>query len=277
MIIMQATIKETFSIKGIGVHTGTYAKVTIKPAPVGNGITFNHSNVIIPAIVDRVNNTGHGVSLKFGSYEIRTCEHLLSALYGSGIDNAICELDEVELPALDGSSLEFAKLIREKGIKSQNVEEKKIEIKEPILLTKGDAGIFAIPYKGFRVSFIIDYPYQGIRTQYCSFDITPEVYFNEIAPARTYTFMGWIGELREKGLIKGGSLENAIVIDENGPLNPLRFSDEPVRHKILDLIGDLALLGARLKGWVFGIKSGHALNIELVRRILRIRRLKYGI
>ncbi|MCK4352361.1 UDP-3-O-[3-hydroxymyristoyl] N-acetylglucosamine deacetylase [candidate division WOR-3 bacterium] len=267
---MQATIKKPFSIEGIGIHTGKKTKITVKPDSSGSGITFCQSGVKIPAIVSQVNDTKHGVTLKSGKLEIKTCEHLLSALYGLNVDNAICEIEGDEIPALDGSCLKFAELIKETGIEYQKLAKKWIELKEPIFLSRENASIFAIPNPEFKLSFLIDYPHPGINTQYKSFTITPEVYFNEIASARTYSFIDWVDGLKAKGLIRGGSLENSIVITKNGPINPLRFPDEPVRHKILDLIGDLALLGAKIKGWVFAIKSGHTLNVEFVRKILGV-------
>lgn len=267
---MQNTIGNPFSVEGIGLHTGKPAKLIVKPSTPGSGIVFENAGHLVPAIVENVNNTTYGVTLKSNQKEVKTCEHILSALYGMGIDNAICEVESDEIPALDGSSIGFTRLIKDNGVEHQSIPRKLIEIKEPIFLSKGDACIFAIPDAELRVSFIIDYPHPGIDTQYNSFTLTPDVYFNEIADARTYTFIDWIDELREMGLIKGGSLRNAIVIDKDGPMlasGSLRFRDEFVRHKILDMIGDLALLGARLKGWIFGVKAGHNLNIEFVRRL----------
>lgn len=261
---MQRTIKERFSLEGIGVHTGTYTKITVLPADPNTGIVFTRDGVSIPACLENVKDTTHGVTLAKNNKEVRTCEHLLSALYGMGIDNAIIEVDGEEIPALDGSALPIVKLIRPK---QQNSNQRKITLREAILIEKDSASIFAIPDRRFKVSFIIKYPHQGISTQFNQWTITPTVYQNEIAYARTYTFMEWVDDLKARGFIRGGSLENAVVIGQNGPINELRAKDEQVRHKILDLIGDIALLGARLQGWVFGIKSGHTLNIELVRRI----------
>ncbi len=270
---MQATIKKSFSIEGIGVHTGTKAKVTILPAEPDSGIKFRfaetckRNGINIPdmsATVENVKGTLHGTTLSNGKQEVKTCEHLLSALYGLGVDNAIIEIKGTEIPALDGSSLPITKLIE---VSPQNSKSKAIELKECVFVKSNDASIFIAPSEEFKITFIIDYPYPGINTQYKCFPITPEIYREQIAGARTYAFTEWIDELQEKGLIRGGSLKNSVVIGPDGPLNPLRYEDEQVRHKILDLIGDLSLLGTRLNGWVFAVKAGHTLNIELVRRI----------
>lgn len=273
---MQATINEGFSVEGIGVHTGSYAKLTVKPAPPDTGIIFYRDGVSIPAIIENVNHTRYEVTLKFNEKEVKTCEHILSALYGLGVDNAICEIQGNEIPILDGSALPFVKLIKLKSVPSySNVP--LLEIKEPIFLEYSSAPesksacIFAVPSEEFKITFLINYQVSAINTQCNTFTITPEVYRNEIAPARTYTFANWIDRLKSERLIQGGSLENAVVIGEDGPLNSLRFKDEQVRHKILDLIGDIALLGVRLKGWIIAIKSGHTLNIELVKRLKTLK------
>lgn len=261
---MQRTIKDSFSLEGIGVHTGTQAKITVLPADPNTGIVFIRDGVRIPATTENVKDTKHGVTLARDNKEVRTCEHLLSALYGMGIDNAIIEVDGEEIPALDGSSEPITKLIK---TEQQNSRQRKIILSSPVLIEKESASVFALPHRRFKVSFIIKYPHPGISTQFNQWTITPEVYQNELAYARTYTFMEWVDDLKKRGLIRGGSLDNAVVIGQDGPINTLRAKDEQVRHKILDLIGDIALLGARLQGWVVGIKSGHTLNIELVRRI----------
>ncbi len=290
--IGQTTIEKPFTVEGIGVHTGEHAKLTVKPAPVDTGIVFCRDGVRIPAIVENVNHTGNGVTL-IGSngIEIKTCEHILSAFYGLGVDNAVCEIEGDEIPTLDGSSLEFTKLIKVEHQAGQR--KKEFKVVEPIFVESESSCIFVTPVEAesrlwqnklqsrpsgdetltqdeLKVTFLIDYPHTGIKTQCQTFTITPDVYCNEIASARTYTFASWIDKLRSKGLIKGGNLNNAVVIGDDGPLNSLRFPDEQVRHKILDFIGDIALLGVTLSGKVVAIKSGHTLNIKL-------RRLKDGV
>jgi UDP-3-O-[3-hydroxymyristoyl] N-acetylglucosamine deacetylase len=261
---MQTTIEKPFTVEGIGVHTGSYARMIVNPAPVDTGIVFRREGVTIPARVENVNDTGHGVTLKVNGKSVRTCEHILSALSGLDIDNAECIVEGEEIPALDGSSKEFIDLIKRKP---QSGKSKVHEIKEPIFVESSSASLFAIPCEEFKISFLVDYSHPGIKTQCKTLTITPETYCSEIARARTYTFTDWIDGLKEKKLIQGGNLDNAVVIGKEGPLNDVRFEDEQVRHKILDLIGDLALLGVRIRGWVFAIKSGHTLNTELVRRL----------
>lgn len=270
---IQRTIEESFSVEGIGVHTGRNAKITIKQGLPDTGIIFYRDGISIPAIANNVNHTGHGVTLKSNGKEIKTCEHILSALYGVGVDNAICEIEGEEIPAMDGSALEFTKHIKVRAYSNtplQSAKRRELKIKEPIFCEPtppNGSCIFALPDSQFKITFLINYPHPGIKTQCNTFTITPKVYCNEIAPARTYIFANWIDKLKKEGLIRGGSLENAVVIGDDGPVNSLRFEDEQVRHKILDLIGDIALLGARLKGWVVAIKSGHSLNIEFLRRL----------
>ncbi|MFA5032372.1 MAG: UDP-3-O-acyl-N-acetylglucosamine deacetylase [bacterium] len=262
---MQATIKKIISFEGIGIHTGTYGKMVVMPAPENTGIVFNCNGHSIPASIDYVCDTIHGVNLKHNNIEIKSCEHILSTLYGMGITNAIIELIEgKEIPAMDGSSKAFVESIE---IATQTIAKRVVKPTEPIFMTTKDSAIFLSPADEFKISFVAEYNYPGFTPQYKSLVISPEVYANEIAPSRTYTFTGWVENLKKQGLIQGGSMENALIMDENGALNGLRFPDEPVRHKMLDIIGDIALAGVSLKCWIFGIKSGHSLNCELARRL----------
>ncbi|MBI4723422.1 MAG: UDP-3-O-[3-hydroxymyristoyl] N-acetylglucosamine deacetylase [Candidatus Stahlbacteria bacterium] len=285
MEIGQTTIANPFTVEGIGVHTGEHSKLTVKPAPIDTGIVFfTKDGIKIPAVVENVNHTGNGVTLLGSNGEkIKTCEHILSAFYGLGIDNAICEISGDEVPILDGSSLEFTNLIKVKHQAGQHKNE--FKVREPIFIESNSSCIFVTPVEAesrfigdklqsrpngnneLKITFLIDYPQTTIKTQCQTFTITQDVYCKEIAPARTYTFANEIDKLRSKGLIKGGSLDNAVVIGDDGPINNLRFPDEQVRHKVLDFIGDISLLGVRLKGNVVAIKSGHTLNIELARRL----------
>lgn len=267
VLLVQATVEKAVSFSGTGLHTGTRSKITIEPAPPDNGIVFYNSKAKIPALVDFVSDTKHGVCLRYENSEVKTCEHLLSALNGIGISNALIKIEGIEVPALDGSSFEFTKFIKPK---LQHKKNKIIEIRKPIFVGEGDASIFIIPDKSFKVSFLIDYPDPGLSTQHACFTISSKTYLKEIASARTYSFEVWISKLKKAGLIKGGNLNNAIVIGKNGPLCKLRYPDEPVRHKILDVVGDLSLVGANIKGWVFGIKAGHTLNTKLAKRILEV-------
>jgi UDP-3-O-acyl N-acetylglucosamine deacetylase len=262
---MQTTIKKAISFEGIGIHTGTYSKMIVQPASENTGIVFSSNGNNVPASIDYVYDTVHGVNLKHNNIEIKSCEHILSTLYGMGITNAIIELTEgKEIPAMDGSSKDFVKSIQ---IEKQASAKKVLKPTEPIFITSKASAILLFPADELKISFVAEYNYPGFTPQYKSFIISPEVYVNEIAPSRTYTFTGWVEDLKKQGLIRGGSMENALIMDENGALNGLRFPDEPVRHKMLDVIGDIALTGVSLKCWIFGIKSGHSLNCELARRL----------
>lgn len=260
----QATIKEVISFEGIGIHTGSNNKIIINPAPPDSGIIFQNSNHKMPASVDFVDTTVHGVTLRNGDMEIKNCEHILSTLYGLGITNALIEIEGKEIPAMDGSTKDFAAKIK---ADYQGVERKVLKPSEPIYIRHQDSAIFLIPDDEFKISSFIEYKHPGLGPQFKHLTITPEVYLTELCSARTYTFTGWIDDLRARGLIQGGSVENALIINEKGALNGLRFSDEPVRHKILDMIGDIALIGVDIKGWIIGIKPGHSLNCAFVRRL----------
>lgn len=265
---MQQTIKQKVSISGTGVHTGTNSTLILHPGDVDTGIVFTESKFRFPAKVDSAIEFEHGVTLGNKDTRIMTCEHLLSALYGLGIDNCICELEGEEVPALDGSALSFVQLINKVGITTQKKPKLYTEIKEPVLISYQGRFIMGIPDRDFRISMFIDYNHKWLKPQYTSFKITPKTYKSEIAPARTYTFIEWLKKLKDKNLIRGGTLENAIVITPEGPINALRYEDEFVRHKILDLIGDLCLLGTSIKGHIFAIKPGHRLNYEFVKKLI---------
>lgn len=266
---MQKTINKEITIRGIGIHTGEESSLIMKPAPSDTGIIFRKGNATIPALIEFATPVEFGTALKCSDIKIRGYEHLLSCLYGLGIDNLICEIDGEEAPALDGSALPFIEAIEEAGTHEQNMRKMIKKVKLPVYLSHNEALIIALPDEDFKVSYLLNYGSEYPGTQYITLKVNPEIYRREIGGARTYTFLNWVDDLRKKGLIKGGSLSNAIVIDKNGPigLNPLRFPDEFVRHKVLDLIGDLALIGYPIKGHIFGIKSGHKTNIPFVKKL----------
>ncbi|MBN1434232.1 UDP-3-O-[3-hydroxymyristoyl] N-acetylglucosamine deacetylase, partial [Candidatus Fermentibacterales bacterium] len=203
--------------------------------------------------------------------EVHTVEHVLSALYGLGVDNALIQLDSDEPPEPeDGSVLPFVEILSKAGLVEIPGSHRKIlAIREPVSVSAFGAEIIAVPFNGLKISFTIDYDHPWLSTQYASFVVTPEVFATEIAPARTFCFYEDVKLLQDKNLIKGGTLENALVIGQDGILNegPLRFGDEFVRHKILDLIGDLSLLGMRIEGHVISAKSGHASNVQFVKKL----------
>ncbi len=274
----QTTLKQSVVYSGIGLHLGKETSVTFKPAAANTGIVFVRMDVNSkPRIkaclenVRQVEEQSRRTTLGFDYYEVHTVEHVLSALYGLGIDNCIIELDSDEPPEpKDGSVRSYIETLENAGIESIEGEPRKIvRIEKPISLEVFGANLVAVPYDGLKVSFTIDFDHPVLGTQYKSIVLTPEVFKREIAPARTFCLYEDVKHLQEKNLIKGGTLQNAVVVGDDGILNdePLRFPDEFVRHKILDLIGDLSLLGARLQGHLISAKSGHASNVKFVKKI----------
>lgn len=277
MIGQQTTIREAASIDGVGLHTGNKVRMTFHPAPPDHGIVFRRVDqnppVDIPARAefapenaDVIRNT----TLERGGVRIHTVEHVLAAATGLGIDNLRVDLDSnepVEPP--DGSCAAFVQKLRDAGIVKQGTPKRTFVVRRPVTFRDGDIELQAVPYDGFRITFTIAFDNPMIGTQTASFDIDPETFVREIAPARTFALLRDVEDLQRVGLIKGGSLENAVVVADDHILNegPLRFPDEFVRHKILDLLGDLALLGRPIQGHVLAVRSGHEANVKFVRRL----------
>ena len=271
----QRTLAKSASMSGGTLHNGVKVTLTLHPAPIGHGYKFRRIDLpdepIIEALADHVKTVERATTLVQGSAKIQTVEHVLSALAGLGVDNALIEMDANEPPIVDGSAAPFVALIREAGIVEQQAPRHSFEIGDPIHLETTSGSIMSVfPHDGFRISCTQVGP-DSRFTQYLSLEITPEVFANEIAPARTFVHYEDVKDLMEKGLIKGGSLENALVIRGESVLSkePLRFPDEFVRHKILDIIGDLALAGRPLHGHVIAVRPGHGPNTELARLIAK--------
>ncbi|MCM8772660.1 MAG: bifunctional UDP-3-O-[3-hydroxymyristoyl] N-acetylglucosamine deacetylase/3-hydroxyacyl-ACP dehydratase [Candidatus Omnitrophica bacterium] len=280
---LQKTIEKSVSVEGIGLHTGENCKLVFKPAPPNTGIVFLKKDIdnteIISVDIDNLLDTNkypRRTSIGNDRIQIHTVEHLLSALYAMEIDNVFIEVYGSECPGLDGSSKGFVDLIKEAGIKELNEEKDVFYLKEPVYISENGSHIIALPSKDFRISYTLDYPNTYINSQFASFVITPEIYEKEIAPARTFCLKEEIDILRNMGLGKGSNYDNTLIIDKNGVINnEFRFNDELVRHKIVDLIGDIALLKKYLIAHIIGIKSGHSINTKLVRKIREyIRREK---
>lgn len=271
----QQTLKKEAVLTGIGVHTGARTKMIFKPAPENTGIKFVRTDVEgcpeIPACASRVVDTARGTTLGIGDVRVHTVEHIMAALCGLGVDNLIIELDNIEPPVGDGSALPYVELINQVGIVEQNAQREELVIEEPVWVKKGDMLLMALPADHFSVSCTISYRHAVLDSQYAHVEITPENFTELISPSRTFCFYHEVETLIEKGLIKGGSLENAIVIGEDAILSKeeLRFKDEFVRHKILDIVGDMFLLGKRLRANVIAVKSGHAINVEFARTIMK--------
>ncbi|MBN1425758.1 bifunctional UDP-3-O-[3-hydroxymyristoyl] N-acetylglucosamine deacetylase/3-hydroxyacyl-ACP dehydratase [Candidatus Fermentibacteria bacterium] len=270
----QRTIGGVAAVEGVGLHTGLRSTLVFEPAPEDSGVVFVRDDLpgspIIPADIAHVVDTARGTTLGVNGVRVMTVEHVLAAVAGLGIDNLRVKVNEVEAPVGDGSALPFVKALRGAGIVEQSREKRPLEIKETVSYDRDGVNIVLLPYDGFKISFLIEYNHKVLGTQYASFEISDVVFAKEIAPARTFTFGYEVEMLQKAGLIKGGSLENAVVVGDDGILNEgsLRFSNEFVRHKIVDLIGDFFLIGVPLNAHVIAAKSGHAANVEVV-RILR--------
>jgi UDP-3-O-[3-hydroxymyristoyl] N-acetylglucosamine deacetylase len=257
----------------VGLHSGAPVELRILPAPAGTGIVFHRTDLdgyAIEASGRNVARVSYATSLMKKGVLISTTEHLLSALIGAGIDNAIVELDNLELPILDGSARPFVEMIQRAGVRQQRRARTYLKIARDIELREGDKFIAVYPSDHYSVSYSINFPHPLIGKQSFGVRLTNGSYLEEIAPARTFGFLHEAEAMRQQGLIRGASMENAVVLDREKVLNPpLRFDDEFVRHKVLDLIGDLALIGKQILGAVVADRAGHAMHTALVSRILR--------
>lgn len=270
----QRTIKQEVSYSGIGLHTGNATSVVFKPAAANTGIVFIRTDLNnrpkIAANFANVLGIVRGTSIGSGDIQIHTVEHLLAALCGLGIDNLIIEINANEPPVADGSCKPFVEVLEKAGVVEQDAPKNYFAIKSPISYFSNDVHLVALPDEKFRISFTIEYNHPLISSQFASFEVTPEIFKQEISAARTYCFDYEIEMLKKKGLAKGGSLDNALVIGEKEIHNKektLRYPNEFVRHKILDLIGDLYLLGRPLKTHIIAIRSGHGHNIAFAKEI----------
>ena len=296
----QRTIKKASSCTGVGLHTGVESTITFKPAPENYGIRFKRTDIkgstAIKADIDHVVDISRGTTIKQNGIRIHTVEHTLAAVSGLRIDNILIELTSKETPVMDGSAKDFVEALQSSGRVTQEANRRVLPIGRAVTYsdTVKEIDIHVIPSDRFRVTFMVEYPLPQLGTQYEAIYNMEEDFAKEVAPARTFCFMSEVEMLKEQGLIKGGSLENAVVIMDkkidpkeidhlralfgieetiisgaNGVLNgmALRFQNEPVRHKTLDLIGDLALLGIPIKGHVTAARSGHASNVEFVKMI----------
>ena len=276
-MIKQRTLKNTIRATGVGLHTGKKVYLKLRPASADTGIVFQRTDfdppVVIPSHPMNVESTTLATSLGKNGVRVSTVEHLMAALAGLGIDNAYVDLSGDEVPIMDGSSGPFVFLVQSAGIEEQNAPKKFIRIKKPIIARQEDKWVRIDPFDGFKVSFCIefDHPMFNNLSQRAEVDFSTTSFVKEISRARTFGFMRDIEALRRRDLALGGSLDNAIVVDDYRVLNEdgLRYSDEFVRHKILDAIGDLYLLGHTLIGAFSGYKSGHSLNNQLLRALLQ--------
>ncbi len=272
---VQHTLASSASLAGTSLHTGEKVTLTLRPAPVGHGWKFKRIDLpdepVIDARCTNVKTVERATTIGEGNVKVQTVEHVLSALAGLGVDNALIEMNANEPPIGDGSALPFVQLIKEAGIVAQDAPRSPFSVNEPIFFeTKNGSLMSIVPDDKFRISCTNVGP-DGRFTQFYSTEITPAIYEKEIAPARTFVYYEDVKPLLDKGLIKGGSLENAVVIRGESVMSkePLRFKDEFVRHKILDIVGDLALFGRPIKGHVIAVKPGHGPNTELAKLLTR--------
>ncbi|HXQ26447.1 MAG TPA: UDP-3-O-acyl-N-acetylglucosamine deacetylase [Candidatus Acidoferrales bacterium] len=273
----QLTIQHSVEIEGIGLHTAVRSHLRLVPAPADTGIVFRRVDLDdfeIEARVENVARVSYATSLMKQGVLISTTEHLLAALYCCGIDNIYVELDALELPILDGSSKPFIDLLANAGTRRLRRQRRYIHVVKPLEFSDGDRRIGIYPADEFRIHCFVDYHHPAAGPQGIEMTVDRESFSRELAPARTFTFVKELLALQKMGLIRGGSLANAIVMDDTSILNgPLRFPDEFGRHKALDLIGDLALIGRPLQARIEAHKAGHALHTQLVTRLLRDRSL----
>jgi UDP-3-O-[3-hydroxymyristoyl] N-acetylglucosamine deacetylase len=265
----QHTLADEIHLSGVGLHTGCEANLTLSPAPANAGFSFSLADGSrIPATHQTVRSTVRCTTLGSSTAEINTVEHVLAALAGMGVDNAIISIDAEEVPIMDGSAKPFADAIKKTGLVEQRVPRRILELRSPFWVRDGDKLLVVVPAPHFKINFFVAFP-EPVGNQFLETpEITPDYFLREIAPNRTFGFRAEVEALYSQGLALGGSLDNAVVIDRDGYMGKLRFPDEIVRHKALDLIGDFALLGMHPRCEVIALKSGHALHVAAVRELL---------
>ena len=268
----QRTLGRSVSCSGIGLHSGRKVTLRLKPAPADHGIRFKRldlDGLEVPAAADRIAGISYATALAQDAASVGTVEHLLAALVGLGVDNVSVELNQAEVPIMDGSAASFVYLVHEAGVRTLKAPRRFLKVTRPIALSNGNKRIAVYASDHFKVTYSISFDHPLLRHQSRTQHVTEETFAEEIAPARTFGFLKEVEQLRRKGLALGGSLDNAIVLGETGFLNnTLRFEDEFVRHKILDVIGDLALVGHPIIGHVVAHRGGHALHAAFARKIL---------
>ncbi len=281
---LQRTIKTSASFVGIGLHTGKKTTVTFNPAQENTGYVFIRSDLPgRPRVAAHVNNVSledivRQTALGKGEVQIQTVEHILAALVGLGIDNVEIEVNSNEPPVGDGSAQPFVETLTKAGIETQQAKRNYLELKEPVWMLDDGVELAALPCPRLEVTFKIDYDHPAVGIRSASFLITEDIFREKIAPARTFCFLKDVEAIRKAGLIRGGGLENAIVVGEEGIMNPegLRYPDEICRHKILDVLGDIAMLGMPIKAHIIAVRSGHAYNVRFVKKILEACGVQQG-
>ena len=269
----QRTLKTHTVFEGAGLHTGRKVTVCVRPAPENSGILFCRvdldPDLKVRASIENVRSDEmRQTAIAVGSGRVRTIEHLMATFHGLGIDNALVEIDGEEVPGMDGSALEFARALVAAGLEEQNADRHYLEIKEPVYVDQGDQSIVMLPASSFSVSYMLSYHDENLSDQYLTLPVLPEIFERELAPARTFCLRKEAELLLAQGLGKGANPSNTLIFEKNRPLqNTLRFENEACRHKMTDILGDLFLCGKFIRGHVIASRSGHALNVELVRKL----------
>lgn len=269
----QTTLRKAFAYEGVGLHTGVPCRVNVRPAAANTGLRFVTGGVEIPALAEYVVETARATVVGKEGIAISTIEHLLAAIFGMGVSNAEIVVDGPEIPVADGSAKTWIDLIANAGIAPQREVRERYVPAAPTFVRDGDRAVIILPATQFRVRFLADFA-PPIGTQYFDGELTPEMFANEIAAARTFGYLHEVQALLDRGLAKGGTLENALVFAPDGPMQPMRWDNEPVRHKVLDLVGDFALLGAWPQCEVVAIKSGHKLHCIATSELRRLMSAK---
>jgi UDP-3-O-[3-hydroxymyristoyl] N-acetylglucosamine deacetylase/3-hydroxyacyl-[acyl-carrier-protein] dehydratase len=270
----QRTLKNNIGFEGVGLHTGRKVTVKVLPASENSGILFCRvdldPNLRVRAVAENVRpDEMRQTALVVGTGVVRTIEHLMAAFHGLGVDNALVEIDGDEVPGMDGSALEFTRVILEAGFEEQNSERKFLEVKEPVYVDHGDQSIVIVPAPNFQVSYTLSYRDADLEDQYMTVTILPEIFERELAPARTFCLRKEAEQLLAMGFGKGANPSNTLIFEKNRPIdNELRFENEACRHKIMDILGDLFLCGKFIRGHVIASRTGHTLNLELARKLV---------
>lgn len=266
----QMTLKDSVKLTGKGLHSGHDACIRIHPAPEDTGIVFTDGKHTIDALASNVIDTSRGTTIGYNGFRVLTIEHLLSALSGKGVDNAIVEVTGCETPALDGSAGPYVDAIESAGLAELDAVRKPIVLTEPVCVRKNDSFILAVPAPYLRITYVLHYDHPMIGAQSLTYLLEESDYGNQIAPARTFVLYEEVAALLDKELAKGGSIDNVIVIWQDRMSSELRFKDELVRHKIMDLVGDVSLVGGHLQAEILAVKSGHTLNVEFAKEVGRV-------
>lgn len=272
----QTTLRQPSFFSGIGIHTGKVVNLRFVPAPIGTGVVFKRTDLpsqpIIPATLEYVCDTSRSTTIGISDVRIHTVEHVLAAVRAAQIDNLIIEISSIEPPIGNGSSDLFLNMIDEAGFEKQEAITPIVRLKQPVYWSEEGITIVAIPYEGYRISYTLNYPESKVlKCQYQSFEIISDVFKKEIAPCRTFSEYKEVSMLMDRGLIKGGSLDNAVIIDGDVVLSKegLFFPDEMVRHKILDMVGDLSLIGLHFNAHIISIRSGHKSNYQFAKKFYK--------